>query len=209
MQRCDVQAAMAIMAEVEEKLLRLSDFEDIIRCLKSDPAQWTDDKLRGILAAAYLSSVSEAELRLARQAVVLEIDRATLGNVTTVLHNSPSDEAQAGVFDARQGAQSGAGPSTTGACDGIEARSKNTVVGAGDTGDVVVSGSDEQIAELLQSELQQLQWAEVSDASEEKAAQATSLQEAALADMLRLSPSQSDSSHVRRLSHTPDVSGPG
>lgn len=67
-----MQTAMAIMAECEESLLRLDDFEDIITLLKTEPCQWSDDKLRGLLTAAYLSSVSDEELSLAREMVTVE-----------------------------------------------------------------------------------------------------------------------------------------
>lgn len=70
--RIVMQMCLAIMAEVEERLLRMDDFEDIVTCLKMDPATWSDDKLRGLLTAAYLSSVSEDEIQLARKAVTAE-----------------------------------------------------------------------------------------------------------------------------------------
>lgn len=60
------------MAEVEERLLRMDDFEDIVTCLKMDPATWSDDKLRGLLTASYLSSVSEDEIQLAGKSVTAE-----------------------------------------------------------------------------------------------------------------------------------------
>ena len=56
---------MAIMAECESSLLALNDFEDIITYLKTEPCEWENDKLQGLISAAYLSSVSDSEIQLA------------------------------------------------------------------------------------------------------------------------------------------------
>jgi hypothetical protein len=71
--------AMAVMAEAEDRLLQLSDFEALIACLKSEAANWSDAKLRGLLTAAYLSSVSEDEIALAAAAVSGGADDAAGG----------------------------------------------------------------------------------------------------------------------------------
>ena len=169
---------MAIMAEVEERLLRLSDFEDIITCLKSDPAQWSDDKLRGILAAAYLSSVSQDELRLASDAVHREA--ASLSNASADLQRvlSGSGTLAASGGEAAPGADGKAAEPGT-APDGPPENYP-------------------QLVELVQSELQQLTWAE---ASGEAGGGDGGGAEKPLAEVLRTSPG-AGTGHGRRVSRS-------
>lgn len=132
-----MQTCMAIMAEVEERILRTDNFEDIITCLKSDPAQWSDDKLRGLLTAAYLSSVSEEELKLAGESV---------------------SAADAGGFSRKtslaSGALDGAHPEASEGSDLNPGESK-----ASATEKPHATGEIDEFADIMKHELEQLQWA--------------------------------------------------
>lgn len=130
---------MAIMAEVEERLLHMDDFEEIITCIKSEPSTWPDDKLRGILTAAYLSSVSEEELQLANESV-------TTATIETMLAGAHSlDAAAEEASDAGKGGEGEDGGLAT----------------EGSTGSAGV-----EISDLVRAELQQLKWAEVEQEGE-------------------------------------------
>ena len=141
-----VQTCMAIMAEVEERVLRTDNFEDIITCLKSDPAQWSDDKLRGLLTAAYLSSVSEEELKLAGESVVAADASGLSRRTSQVSQSGTAPEGSSGLDD-----RAGEGPQ---ACE--------QVVDAGARPTPEKAASAEQLADfadIMKQELGQLQWA--------------------------------------------------
>jgi hypothetical protein len=143
-----VQTAMAIMAEVEERLLRLSEFEDIITCIKSDPAQWSDSKLRGILTAAYLSSVSEEELQLAS-------DSVTSAAIESMLVGGPPALEQPHV-QSPEAADAGSGE---GEADDVAARAQTPLLSSAANS----MGSFVELNELVRSELTQLTWAEAEE----------------------------------------------
>jgi hypothetical protein len=182
---------MAIVAELEERLLRLFDFEDIITCLKSEPAQWSDDKLRGILTAAYLSSVSDDELKLADESVTNAAIESMLGGSS----NQPA-AAQAGAGDAAAPVDAARSPDAAAAAAAapdagasaaaripVHLRRTSTAVGS------------VELQELVQSELTGLTWAEAADTSEAAAPSGT-VSPDALAKSL-----QSDgAAHARRAS---------
>ena len=140
-----VQTCMAIMAEVEERVLRTDNFEDIITCLKSDPAQWSDDKLRGLLTAAYLSSVSEEELKLASESVVAADASGFSRRGSQVSQQGNPLEGSAGLDD-RAGESSKAGTQGD-SC----ARPKPEKAASG--------GQLDEFADIMKQELEQLQWA--------------------------------------------------
>ena len=147
---------MAIIAEMEERLLRLTDFEDIITCLKSDPAQWADDKLRGILTAAYLSSVSEDELTLASESVTAAAAESMLGNAAAALApDSGPEGAAAGSGDAGAGNGAVAAPARAGAA--AEGGSPDLATAAAHHR---AASNAEALDELVRSELTHLTWAE-------------------------------------------------
>ena len=175
-----MQTAMAIMAELEERLLRLSDFEDIITCLKSEPANWSDDKMRGVLTAAYLSSVSAEEICLASESVTGDAADAALADAAPELtqHLAPRGgdsgssptahgDAAAGAVAQRAGdtvdASAGHVSAPDEAADPLQANE-----GAGQhhgrshqTSSIGVTSLE--LDELVKSELTQLQWTEAAD----------------------------------------------
>lgn len=143
MNGCMLQTCMAIMAEVEERILRTDNFEDIITCLKSDPAQWSDDKLRGLLTAAYLSSVSEEELKLASDSVGTTEPSGFSRRGSQV---SQPGSALDGVDD-RVGESSQAG---TQAGDSNAGRKPEKAASVGQL---------DEFEDIMKQELEQLQWA--------------------------------------------------
>jgi hypothetical protein len=147
---------MAIMAEVEERLLRTDSFEDIITCLKSDPAQWSDDKLRGLLTAAYLSSVSETELRLASESVA---------SVGAVSHSRRSSRAAGRAGESASGEQSEQGEADGGGVSEATPDASPDAVGVGRASTIQADDKRSSIANLdkfediMKQELQHLTWA--------------------------------------------------
>jgi hypothetical protein len=136
---------MAIMAEVEERILRTDSFEDIITCLKSDPANWSDDKLRGLLTAAYLSSVSEEELKLASESV-------TAGDAAGFSRRGSQISQPSGHLDGGARSEECAGSSSQAA----------TVLGEPHASRVTETSTTavvDEFADIMKQELEQLQWA--------------------------------------------------
>lgn len=146
---------LAIMAEVEERLLRMDDFEDIVKCLKMDPATWSDDKLRGLLTAAYLSSVSEEEIQLACKSVTAEslhTVRLTEENVSPAAGNGSERPLSEIGLDGTAHAAAGAQHQPQSHSEGLE--SIQTLGG---------------IDDLMKHELEQLTWAGPSGVEESHA----------------------------------------
>lgn len=135
------------MAEVEERLLRMDDFEDIVTCLKMDPATWSDDKLRGLLTAAYLSSVSEDEIQLACQSVTAE----SLHAIRSVDGNGQHADGVDAVGDHLGHASQSAGSSV--AASGSKPASSSHHEGLESM--QALGGIDD----LMKHELEQLTWA--------------------------------------------------
>lgn len=135
------------MAEVEERLLRMDDFEDIVTCLKMDPATWSDDKLRGLLTAAYLSSVSEGEIQLACQSVTAE----SLHAVRSVEGNVQNADGLDGAGDRSGHDSQSAGTSATAGANKTPSSSHHE----GLESMQALGGIDD----LMKHELEQLTWA--------------------------------------------------
>lgn len=136
-----VQTCLAIMAEVEERLLRMDDFEDIVSCLKMEPVTWSDDKLRGLLTAAYLSSVSEDEIQLACKSVTAE----SLQAIRSVSQRA-QDPDTSSTGDVTHGSQ---------LADSATCATKSPTSPEGLDGMQTLGGIDD----LMQHELDQLTWA--------------------------------------------------
>jgi hypothetical protein len=135
---------MAIMAEVEERILRTDNFEDIITILKSDPAQWSDDKLRGLLTAAYLSSVSEEELKLASETV-------TAADASSLSRRGPQVYQAAAAVEAS--AENEVGEGTQAGAHGLDANPVQRPERLASAPQL------DEFADIMKHELEQLQWA--------------------------------------------------
>lgn len=152
-----MQMCLAIMAEVEERLLRMDDFEDIVTCLKMDPATWSDDKLRGLLTAAYLSSVSEDEIQLACRSVTAESLHAIRPSDDNIQSGTGQPVPEAGIHQAPGVPDVGACKLPSSHHEGLESMQS-------------LGGIDD----LMKHELEQLTWAGPS-AGEEGATDALQL----------------------------------
>ncbi|KAK9845160.1 hypothetical protein WJX84_009764 [Apatococcus fuscideae] len=64
-----LRVAMAVMAQCEEALLKLHDFEDLITYLKVEPVRWPHATARKVINQAVEEAVSEALLQDAQRAI--------------------------------------------------------------------------------------------------------------------------------------------
>lgn len=210
---------MAIIAEVEERLLHLTDFEDIITCLKSDPAQWADDKLRGILTAAYLSSVSEEELTLASESVTAAAAESMLAGATAALASSdasgegvPGEGVGSGDGGGGAGARAeGDGPAAAPARAGAAAAGAQGQATAA-VGHRRATSNAEALDQLVRSELTHLTWAEAAaEGDSPTASESAAGAEALMKSLWRAPDGAAKGSPARRKSIGPvhEVAGEG
>ncbi|GMH41766.1 hypothetical protein BSKO_09676 [Bryopsis sp. KO-2023] len=69
---CMQRAAFAVLAECEEEILALDDFEDILTYLKVQPMQWSSNTTRQILDSSLRSAITDEEIEKAGMAIAEE-----------------------------------------------------------------------------------------------------------------------------------------